>query len=125
MNRICHHILFALIMLLPHALLAQKDTMYFKQITIADGLNDNTITAICQDDEGYIWIGTHDGLHRYDGSSIKLIHKSNTNSSIPNNFIFALKNLGDHKLAIITNEGFRVLNTKTYQGINHCISNKE
>lgn len=121
MNRICHHILFAIIMLLPHVLLAQKDTMYFKQITIADGLNDNTITAICQDDEGYIWIGTHDGLHRYDGSSIKLIHKSNTNSSIPNNFIFALKNLGDHKLGIITNEGFRVLNTKTYQGINYQV----
>ena len=109
----------------PHTLLAQPDSIYFKPITISHGLNDNTITAICQDDEGYIWIGTHDGLHRYDGSHIKLFLKSKTFSSLPNNKIIGLKNMGRHKLGIITNEGFRVLDTKTYQGNNFQVPGEE
>lgn len=40
----------------------------FKHITSTDGLIKNKVTAICQDSEGFIWIGTQVGLQRYDGT---------------------------------------------------------
>ncbi len=39
----------------------------FKNITIEDGLSQSTIRTIYQDSKDYIWIGTQDGLNRYNG----------------------------------------------------------
>lgn len=38
----------------------------FSHFTIKEGLSQSTIKAICQDYRGYIWIGSADGLNRYD-----------------------------------------------------------
>lgn len=43
----------------------------FKNITIEDGLSQSTIKTIYQDSKGYIWIGTEDGLNRYNGYEFK------------------------------------------------------
>ncbi|NDV64194.1 hybrid sensor histidine kinase/response regulator transcription factor [Bacteroides sp. 224] len=40
-----------------------------KQITIADGLANNTVRHFMQDSKGFIWLGTFNGLNRYDGNS--------------------------------------------------------
>ena len=42
----------------------------FILITTKAGLSNNKISDIVQDKYGYIWIGTEDGLNRYDGYSI-------------------------------------------------------
>lgn len=39
----------------------------FDHLTIEDGLSQNTIHALLQDHRGYLWIGTANGLNRYDG----------------------------------------------------------
>jgi signal transduction histidine kinase/ligand-binding sensor domain-containing protein len=39
----------------------------FEQITMEEGLSQNAILALLQDRQGYLWIGTQDGLNRYDG----------------------------------------------------------
>lgn len=39
----------------------------FHQIDQDDGLVQNTVLAVAQDDRGFLWLGTEDGLHRYDG----------------------------------------------------------
>src|SRR5512143_3978641 len=39
----------------------------FEQITVVDGLSQNGVLALLQDRQGYLWIGTQDGLDRYDG----------------------------------------------------------
>ena len=44
--------------------------------TTADGLPGMTITAIMQDKKGYIYIGTYDGLVRFDG--VEFINYSRT-----------------------------------------------
>ncbi|PTX62077.1 two component regulator with propeller domain [Kordia periserrulae] len=48
-----------------------KPTTHLKKITTEDGLSNNTIYAILQDQHDFIWIGTKDGLNRYDGYEIK------------------------------------------------------
>ncbi|TCO04053.1 two-component regulator propeller domain-containing protein [Natronoflexus pectinivorans] len=38
-----------------------------QQFTIMDGLSNNSVNTIFQDSRGFLWIGTEDGLNRYDG----------------------------------------------------------
>ena len=42
------------------------------QFTITDGLSHNSVNVIFQDSRGFLWIGTEDGLNRYDGSGFKI-----------------------------------------------------
>jgi len=49
----------------------------FNSLTIENGLSQNTINAIVQDDLGLIWIATQEGFNRYDGNEFK-IYKQNT-----------------------------------------------
>ncbi|HOB51575.1 MAG TPA: two-component regulator propeller domain-containing protein [Acidobacteriota bacterium] len=39
----------------------------FDHLGVAEGLSESAVTAIIQDSRGFIWIGTHDGLNKYDG----------------------------------------------------------
>ena len=44
----------------------------FKNITSEDGLSQGTVETIIQDDKGYMWLGTNDGLCRYNGYEFKI-----------------------------------------------------
>ena len=64
---------------------------YFKNLSVQNGLSQNTVNAILQDRQGFMWFGTKDGLNRYDGLSFrKFKHDDRTRRSIGNNFITAL-----------------------------------
>lgn len=43
----------------------------YRSYTVVDGLSNSTVKAIYQDEMGYIWLGTKDGLNRLDGYEIK------------------------------------------------------
>lgn len=47
---------------------AQKPYLYFNRISTQNGLSHNKVNCIIQDSRGFIWIGTDDGLNRYDGN---------------------------------------------------------
>lgn len=50
-------------------------TFHFKHLTIEDGLGNLTVTSIVQDRLGFVWIGTMDGLYKYDGERIISVMK--------------------------------------------------
>ena len=43
----------------------------FKTLGIADGLRSNSVTSLLADSRGYLWIGTYQGINRYDGHQLK------------------------------------------------------
>lgn len=50
----------------------------FKRITIEDGLSQGSVSSITQDSNGYMWIGTDDGLNRYNGNKFE-VYKADPN----------------------------------------------
>ncbi len=57
-------------------------------LTVQDGLSGNSITALFQDSQGFLWVGTMDGLNRYDGYSFEIFrHEINQENSISGNYI--------------------------------------
>lgn len=70
---------------------AADEHYYFKNLSIQDGLSQNSVTSILQDRKGFMWFGTKDGLNRYDGFSFrKFKYDELNNNSIGNNFVTAL-----------------------------------
>lgn len=74
-------------MLLQHTkMLAQ--TYPLKWYTSADGLSHTTIRSLIQDVDGYLWIGTHNGLSRFDGNEFRVF--TSTQSGLANKQILSL-----------------------------------
>ncbi|MBN1398573.1 MAG: PAS domain-containing protein [Bacteroidetes bacterium] len=59
--------------------LAQPKDIRFKHLTVNDGLSYGGVITITQDKYGFIWIGTDDGLNRYDGNSFQIYKNDRRN----------------------------------------------
>ncbi|MEO8591370.1 MAG: two-component regulator propeller domain-containing protein [Flavobacteriales bacterium] len=64
-------VLVILFLLLAQGLLAQEPLCLVKRYGVEDGLLNRRVTGIAQDREGFLWIGTPGGLHRFDGYAFK------------------------------------------------------
>jgi serine phosphatase RsbU (regulator of sigma subunit)/ligand-binding sensor domain-containing protein len=56
--------------------IAQKKPVKFNRLTSSDGLSQNRVSAIVQDHDGFIWIGTEDGLNKYDGYNFEIFKRN-------------------------------------------------
>ena len=69
--------LLALFAAVPQAGAVNPGSRYFTHLKTTDsGLSYNCVHAIIQDSRGFIWLGTSDGLNRYDGMRFRTFHKN-------------------------------------------------
>lgn len=78
----------------------------FTQIGLEDGLSQSVINCILQDRQGFMWLGTQDGLNRYDGHNFK-VYKPDPNdpNSLSDAWVTALYEDKDGFLWIGTSQG--------------------
>lgn len=80
--------------------LAQMNSeVRFEQITTRQGLSNNQINSIFQDDQGFIWIGTLSGLNRYDGYEMETFyHLPEDSTSLFNNTVIEISQGPDDQM---------------------------
>ncbi|HNR06989.1 MAG TPA: two-component regulator propeller domain-containing protein [Saprospiraceae bacterium] len=70
---------------------AQNETLRFEHIGIEEGISNEITTAILLDSKGYLWIGTSDGLNKYDGYNFtKYRFDPFDTNSISQNWIYSI-----------------------------------
>ena len=88
-----NHMFFYILLLIsiPFCFIQAEDTnLLFHHYQVENGLSNNMVTACVQDGDGYIWIGTRDGLNRFDGYSFKGFRQDSDNHSLGSNWISSL-----------------------------------
>jgi ligand-binding sensor domain-containing protein/signal transduction histidine kinase len=71
--------------------LAGQSSYYFRHLQVENGLSNNAVICCVQDQKGFLWFGTKDGLDRFDGYSFKIFRNNpDENNSIGSNFIHTL-----------------------------------
>ncbi|WP_183578376.1 two-component regulator propeller domain-containing protein [Mucilaginibacter sp. X5P1] len=107
--------LIALLLVVPVALRAQNQQLHFEHLSTINGLSERNINCILQDSKGFMWIGTRDGLNRYDGYQFKTYRSDHSNPySISNNYISHLAEDKNGNIWIATvGGGLNKFDTKT------------
>lgn len=84
------------------------------QIGLEKGLSNSAARSFYQDKNGFIWIGTNDGLNRYDGSEFKVFRKrEHDTTSLISNWVNVIAEDGAAHLWIGTHGGVSVYDPVT------------
>ncbi|MFK7772064.1 MAG: two-component regulator propeller domain-containing protein [Saprospiraceae bacterium] len=117
-NRKLLPILF--VILINSFLSAQNYT--FQHVTVADGLPENSVMAMIQDHLGFLWLGTQEGLVKYDGQNMTIFKYEQADSVKNwNNSILTLKEDRQGNLWVGTLEGLNFFDreSQTFSRYNH------
>ncbi|WP_026899261.1 hybrid sensor histidine kinase/response regulator [Daejeonella oryzae] len=99
-------LLFTLLAGINNVFSQQKSKYTFSYLSTDEGLSQSNVTCVLQDFQGFIWLGTQDGLNKYDGSKFK-IYRNNPDkpSSLSANYITALLEDKHQNLWVATQGG--------------------
>ncbi len=93
---------------------AQINNLKFDRITVEEGLSQNSVHSILQDSYGFLWIGTLDGLNKYDGYEFKEYRcVEEIANTLSNNSITAIIEDRERNLWIGTSDGLNRYNRET------------
>ncbi len=82
---------------------AQTNNLNFKHFTVDQGLSQGTVNSLVFDSLGYLWIGTNDGLNRFDGNNFSVYrHSPDDSLSLPDSKIVSVHPNTDGTLWVIT-----------------------
>jgi signal transduction histidine kinase/ligand-binding sensor domain-containing protein/CheY-like chemotaxis protein len=102
------------ILSLTSNLLYGKTKISFTRFTVDEGMSGSWVNGIMQDDAGFIWFGTKDGLNRFDGNEFKIYRYDHQDStSLSNNTIFAVDTFYNGKIIVCTASGVNIFNPRT------------
>ena len=62
-----HYLIIAFFFLLSFLVYSQNSDFAFEHFSVEQGLSSANVGAIYQDSTGYLWLGTYNGIDRYDG----------------------------------------------------------
>lgn len=78
----------------------------FNRMTVADGLPSGDVHYVTQDQEGYLWIATADGLARYDGYAFETFHADADDArALPRSNVQSLLVSSDNRIWVGTEGG--------------------
>ena len=85
-----------------------------ENFTVKEGLSENIVHCLLQDKKGFLWIGTHEGLNRFDGYGFKkFLYDRNDSASLPNSPVEGLYEDEDGNLLVRTTSGLSKMNMLT------------
>jgi signal transduction histidine kinase/ligand-binding sensor domain-containing protein/CheY-like chemotaxis protein/HPt (histidine-containing phosphotransfer) domain-containing protein len=80
---------------------ADAPPLVLEHLTAAQGLPQGTVNVTLQDSQGFVWLGTEDGLVRYDGHElVRYGYSRNAGGGLPGNFIRDIVEDAHHDLWI-------------------------
>lgn len=117
-----------------HKLCAQG--YYFRHYQVENGLSNNTVYCSVQDKKGFLWLGTKDGVNRFDGISFKAFrHDPADSNSLGNDFVLSLYETPDSALMVgtqtglyrydDTTEGFTLIKGSAFSDVRDMASDNE
>ena len=62
-----------------YMLAGQAQNLSFNHLTTDDGLSHNSVVSIYQDERGFLWFATHNGISLYNGKDFKIYQKEKEN----------------------------------------------
>ncbi len=69
---------------------ANAQPYYFRHYQVENGLSNSTVFCSVQDNDGFMWFGTKEGLNRFDGYHFKLFATDEAETPLYPDFIFSL-----------------------------------
>jgi signal transduction histidine kinase/ligand-binding sensor domain-containing protein/DNA-binding response OmpR family regulator len=105
---------FIALIFLPVLSFAQRPSLNFEHFATHEGLSQINVNCIIQDSRGFMWIGTRNGLNRYDGYKfIVYRYDSNDEHSLSNNMVNDLVEDADGNVWVATSNGLNRYDRKT------------
>lgn len=119
-EKITKYVFFTLVLLSCTAALFAQQSLLFKRINVDNGLAQNTAMSILEDKKGQIWIGTFDGLSKFNGTEF-ITYKNNpeNSGSLSNNQVNKLMEDREGNLWIGTLNGINRYDKNTNQFVRY------
>lgn len=87
---------------------SQQYGYFFYHFKVKDGLSQSTVNCILQDNYGFMWFGTDNGLNRYDGYEIRKYYSSEHPCGLKGNCIFTMLHGIKNRIYIGTDHGLNI-----------------
>jgi len=109
----CTYILFILVQFISLLAFAQNKQLKFERIGTKEGLSDPIVLCMMQDSRGFIWVGTRNGLNRYDGHQFRVYYSDPADSvSLSGNYIQKIIEDSKGNIWIATSRGLNKFDRK-------------
>jgi len=122
-----HLLLFTILISLLNQPSAQKVIIPATKWSVEDGLPTNNITALYEDSKGYLWVGTTEGLVRYNGASFEQFKpKNDAPPQLAEQYIIDIYEDGEANLWVLTKASglYRVTLNRPDSGFSLIIPSK-
>ena len=93
---------------------AKAQQVLFGNYSVSEGLPSSMVRAINQDDQGYMWFGTRNGLSRFDGYQFKnFMYDKLRSGALGNNIVQCITRYDSTHLWLGTENGIYILDLET------------